>query len=135
MHKKIKALSFITLSLTLITLVLSGCGSRTSSIKVGWMGSSTAGKTSYRYARFSGIERKTIHASAGETLTLDYDVDVEKGALALRLRNSDSELLWEQTFDANAEDSVEIPLERGGRYLLQIEGRETRGSFDLAWEK
>ncbi|MBD3251170.1 hypothetical protein GF380_01725, partial [Candidatus Uhrbacteria bacterium] len=60
MRQMTKVLAFVALSFTLITLVLSGCGSRTSIIKVGWMGSSTLNSVDYRYTRFSGIERKTI---------------------------------------------------------------------------
>jgi hypothetical protein len=125
---------FAVVTLMLISGLLIGCGGRYSSLKVGWVGSNTPGKYAYQYKRFSGIERKTFRADAGEAFALDYEVDVDEGTLALRLVSPDGETRWEQVFEEDIDESIMVTLEQDGRYRIEIEGNDTKGSFDLEWE-
>ena len=72
-------------------------------------------------------------AQAGETIGLDYDVDVEKGTLAMTLIDPDGDTLWARTFEEDVEDSVQIEVPEGGRFRLRIEGESTGGAFKIAW--
>jgi len=125
------ALAVGALALLLMTSLLAGCGSST--VKVGWVGSSGPGHTGYRYTTFDGVERKTFRAEAGQTIGLDYDVTVEKGALVLKVVAPDGESLWEETFREDTADTVTLTASQDGLYTIRVEGQATGGSFDISW--
>jgi len=125
------ALAVGALALLLMTSLLVGCGSST--VKVGWVGSSDSGHIGYRYTTFDGVERKTFRAEAGQTMTFDYDVTVEKGALVLKVVAPDGENLWEETFREDAADTVTLTASQNGFHTVRIEGQSTSGSFDISW--
>ena len=124
------ALAVGALALLLMISLLVGCGSST--VKVGWVGSSDSGHIGYRYTTFDGVERKTFRAEAGQTMTFDYDVTVEKGALVLKVGDPDK-VLWEETFREDAADTITLTVPQNGLYTIRIEGQATGGSFDLSW--
>jgi hypothetical protein len=119
------ALAVGALALLLMTSLLVGCGSST--VKVGWVGSSDPGHIGYRYTTFDGVERKAFRAEAGQTMTFDYDVTVEKGSLVLKVGDPDK-VLWEETFREDAADTITLTAPQNGLYTIRIEG-----SFDLSW--
>ena len=124
-------------ALLLMTSLLVGCGSST--VKVGWVGSSGPGHMGYsytmgyRYTTFDGVERKTFRPEAGQTITFDYDVTVEKGALLLKVVDPDGESIWEETFRKNTADTVTLTASQNGLHTVCIEGQATGGSFDISW--
>ena len=122
--------TLLALALLLMTSLLAGCGSST--VKVNWVGSSGPGQMGYRYTTFDGVERKTFRAEAGQTMTFDYDVTVEKGALVLKVGDPDK-VLWEETFREDAADTITLTAPQNGLYTIRIEGQATGGSFDLSW--
>jgi len=126
------ALAVGALALLLMTSLLAGC-SGSSTVKVGWVGSSDSVRMGYRYTTFDGVERKTFRAEAGQTMTFDYDVTVEKGALLLKVVAPDGESLWEETFSKDTTDTVTLTAPQNGLYTIRIEGQATGGSFDLSW--
>ena len=120
------------LALVLLPMIslLAGCGSST--VKVEWVGSSGPGYVGYRYTTFTGVERKTFRAEAGQTMTLGYDVTVEKGALVLKVDDPDK-VLWEETFREGAADTITLTAPQDGLYTIYVEGQATGGSFDISW--
>jgi len=125
------ALAVGALALLLMTSLLAGCGSST--VKVGWVGSSGPGRMGYRYTTFDGVDRKTFRAEAGQTMTFDYDVTVEKGSLLLKVVAPDGESIWEEAFRKDTTDTVTLTAPQNGLYTIRIEGQATGGSFDLSW--
>jgi hypothetical protein len=116
----------------LATSLVVGCRAR-SSVRIGWRENSGLKHTTARYASFSGVERKSFRLEAGQTLAIDYDVEVEKGTMTLSWVDPDGETLWEETFEEGAADEVALSASQSGRHKLLIEGRNTGGSFDLSW--
>jgi hypothetical protein len=125
------ALAVGALALLLMTSLLAGCGSTT--VQVGWVGSSVPGHIEYRYTTFDGVERKTFRAEAGQTTTFDCDVTVEKGTLLLQVVAPDGESLWEETFRQDTADTVTLTASQNGFHTVRIEGKATGGSFDISW--
>ena len=123
--------TLLALASLLMTSLLVGCVSST--VKVGWVGSSDLGHIGYRYTTFDGMERKTFRAEAGQTISLDYDVTVEKGALVLKVVAPDGKALWEETFREDAADTVTLTAPQNGFHTVHIEGQATGGGFDLSW--
>jgi methionine-rich copper-binding protein CopC len=87
----------------------------------------------YRYITFDGVERATFRAAAGQNISLDYDFTVEKGALTLEIVAPDGESMWEETYRADADESVTLTAPQKGRYQVRLKGAATGGSFDLSW--
>lgn len=125
-----RAILLTTALLTVVGLAI-GCGR--SSLKVGWRETSGLRHKTARYSSFSGVERASFRAQADETIELDYEVDVEKGTLALSLIDPDGEPLWEETFEDEATDTLRLNAPQSGRYQLRIEGDSTGGGFDVSW--
>jgi len=124
------ALAVGALALLLMTSLLVGCGSST--VKVGWVGSSGPGHMGYHYTTFDGVERKAFRAEAGQTMTFDYDITIEKGAMVLKVCDPDT-VLWEGTFREDAADTITLTASQNGLHTVRIEGQATSGSFDISW--
>jgi hypothetical protein len=109
-----------------------GCGR--SSLRIGWRETSGLRHRTARYRSFDGLERASFRAQSGETIELDYEVEVEEGTLTLALTAPDGEPLWEETFERDAADVLRLSAPQSGRYQLRIEGNSTRGAFDVSWQ-
>ena len=112
--------------------LLVGCGAGPS-LRIGWLEAGGPRYKDVQYRSFSGLERASFRAQAGQTIELDYDVAVEAGALGMKLNDPDGETLWEASFEEDAADVIRVEATQDGRYRLRIEGRSTRGGFEVAW--
>lgn len=124
----------LVIGVVLMTLVgaLVGCGR--SGIRIGWLEADGLRHKTARYRLFEGLERASVRAQSGETIELDYEVEVERGTLTLILLSPDGEQLWKETFEQDAADTVHLSAPQSGRYELRIEGNSTRGAFDVSWQ-
>lgn len=122
----------LSLAMLAMVVLLVGCGS--SSLRFGWHETSSRAHKAARYETFSGTEDATIRAEAGQTITLSYDVEVSKGSLGLALYAPDGTTLWEETFPADASDTVALRAPEDGRYTVRVVGVNTGGSFDISWQ-
>ena len=112
-------------------LVLTGCSN--SALKIGWMENSGFSHKTAQYTTFTGTEQTKICVDDGETVSLDYQVTVEKGSLTIALERPDNTMYWENTFTQDASDAFLIETESEQCFELQITGEETGGSFDISW--
>ncbi|MFN2169059.1 MAG: hypothetical protein ACK2U9_22735, partial [Anaerolineae bacterium] len=82
------------------------------------------GHVLYRYHFFSGPFTRTVNASDGQTLKMDYAATVEQGTLDMRLVNPGGEAVWQETFDTGEDvaSSTQIDIQQNGRYQLVVEG-------------
>ena len=123
--------------------LLVGCG-RTQ-LRIGWLEAGGPGHRTAQYRTFSGVERVRFRAGANETVTIDYEITVEKGSLTLSLVGPDGETVWEETFEEREGEGSESsesysgehaldPVPQSGRYTLRIEGDRTGGRFDVSWQ-
>jgi len=119
-------------ALLVVAGLTAGCGR--SSLRIGWRETNTLRHKTARYRSFDGLERTSIRADAGETIEIDYAVEVEEGTLTLTLRDPDGEPLWEETFRADNADATRLSAPQSGRYDLRIAGNSTRGAFDVSWD-
>lgn len=80
--------ALLLISTALLLGLLAGCGQ--SQVQLGWIESNQPGHFRASYAMFSGSEVRRARAGAGETLVLQYDAKVDKGALAIRVEDPDN---------------------------------------------
>jgi methionine-rich copper-binding protein CopC len=115
-----------------MALVIGGCGFTCR----GCVEHATPGHVDYRYHFFNGPFNRTVNASAGETLTVDYAAIVEEGTLDMRVVNPDGDAVWQETFDTGADvtSSTKVDIQQNGRYRLVVDGHDTRGSFQIDWQ-
>ena len=125
-------LALASLALLLIGTLLAGCGSST--LKIGWREFGGLSRKRATYVTFDGVQNKSFRVSAGKAIELTCDVTVEKGALAVALIAPSGERLWEETFREDGERFTTVTASEGGRYILRVEGQETGGGFDIAWD-
>lgn len=112
------------------TMLLSSC----TTTKVGWVGTNIGNTYRASYQRFDGREADRIRLRSNEPFSLDYEVEVEDGALTLQILAPGGDLVWEETFLEDAEDIFEFTPESSGRYTIRIEGDQTQGRFELNWD-
>lgn len=127
----LRKLILILAAVALAALV--GCES-SSSLKVGWVETSSANQHTARYATFSGTESTGVAVEGGQSLTVDYDVTVEKGTLKLAILTPNDETIWEQTFSEGDTGQARVTAAENGRYHIDITGSDTGGSYDISWE-
>jgi hypothetical protein len=118
----------LLITLACVTL-LSGCGAT----RVGWQGSHGPRYAAYHYSSFDGLYRDHFHARAGQLIRLNYDVVVQHSQLSLCLAAPDGAVLWEETFERDTADSLNLIAPSSGRYDLRLQGAGTAGGFDLIW--
>jgi len=123
MKKTIAFLSLLILALT------SAC-----SRQVGWVGLNYLNTIDVSYQLFDGRKVERIQVDAGDTFNLTYDIEVDDGALRFELLDPDREVVWEASFLEDNEDEIHFQTEKSGRYILKINGDQTKGGFDLRWE-
>lgn len=109
-------------------------GANGPSVRILYRGSQTPGHMAYRYRRLDGDAGTSLRASAGETVVLSYDVEVDRGALRLALEAPDGHVAWEQTLTRSERGRVEVPIDRSGSQRLVVHGSAARGAFALDWE-
>jgi len=123
----------IGLVVLLLALALVGCSGR-SSLKRGWVETNGLSHLDIRYNYFEGIERRSFRAAEGQDINLEADLQVEDGALTVRLIDPSGELIWEESYSEDAEFSLAVEAEREGRYKLEMEGESAEGGFEIDWE-
>lgn len=123
----------IGLVILLLALALVGCSGR-SSLRRGWVETSGLSHLDIRYNYFEGVERRSFRAAEGQDINLEADLQVEEGALTVRLLDPSGELIWEESYTEDAEFSLAVEAERTGRYKLQVEGESAEGGFEMDWE-
>jgi len=119
------------LALVMLLGLISACGQ--SSLEIGMVETHLPGQWDARYTTFTGTKMDRIRAEGGETLRLEYQAEVDKGRLDIRIEDPAGEALWEVSLQEARQDSVEVVIEEDGRYAIAIEGSDTEGSFDLSW--
>jgi len=119
----------IIATLIITTILLTGC----SKTQIGWASTNVGDTFQASYRRFDGQEIETYQLESGESFTLSYNIEVEEGSLTLEMFDPEDNLVWENTFSEDAQDSFAFTPETDGRYELRVIGDETQGSFELNW--
>ena len=78
-----------------------------------------------------------IPALAGETLVIDYDVQVDEGRVALRLWELTfppfKDIDWSTGFRADAQGTHRVPIEESGLYMIRLSYFAFGGDIELDW--
>ncbi len=82
----------------------------------------------------TGVSRGEFLAAPGGVIALQYVARVRAGSLSIVVRAPDGLAAWRVVLADDGEDRVTLPVGRGGRYTVLVEGRGVDGSVDVFWE-
>ena len=123
---------FIT---SILALLLSGCDF--SKIRIGEVrmmyGSNEDEHISYNYSTFTGIENGRALVEAGQTISFNYDVTVDKGSLMIEWQDPDGNAVWQKRLVENDRGDDFIIAQSSGKYTVIIQGKNAGGEFDISW--
>jgi hypothetical protein len=125
-HMRKRFLITVIVLLVLSTMVFTGC-----TRKLIWMENSGKDHIRASYKLFSGTEKKGIRVDQGDTLVIDFESEVGKGALTLTIEDPEGNSVF--SMESGEEGSGKIVIDQTGKYALVIDGDETSGSFDINW--
>lgn len=133
--------------LLLLTISLGGCGAlkgsdgiaftKVDNVQIGMVESNGLNSAEARFHTLSGRKTWRERLEAGDTLSLDYEAEVEKGTLALQVEDSKDAVIWEKVVAAGekATDEVEMVVEESGTYTIVVAGDDAGGRYQLAWDQ
>jgi hypothetical protein len=113
--------------------LLVGC--RGSSVRLGWVETSSPGHIAASYSEFTGTEVRTIQAQVGDTLCLEYEAEVDGGNLRLEVQDPFGQTIWCESLCEDSCQNEVLPVDVPGCHTILVWGEETAGSFDLTWAK
>ena len=109
-----------------------------SNIRVGEIrmmyGSNEDGHISYNYSTFSGVENGSSEARAGQHISFEYGVTVDKGSLLIEWQNPDGDVVWRKDLIESESGNNAFRAEFTGNYVIVIQGKNAGGEFDISWK-
>jgi len=102
--------------------------------RVLWSGSSVPGHIGAHFRYFDGTDSRHLSGTAGENLIIHYDLEPEKGVLALNLLSPQGAAIWTRSATEPALGNTTVPLPESGRYRVEITGAESRGRFTVDYQ-
>jgi ABC-type Fe3+-hydroxamate transport system substrate-binding protein len=120
-------------ALAVLVVLLMGCSQ--SSIRLGWVETSSPGHLNASYGEFTGTETRTVLAQSGETLYLEYDAEVDNGSLHLEVYDPYGQAVWCVSLCDDCGETKTLLVSKAGCYTISIRGEATEGGFDLKWEQ
>ncbi len=120
------------LALCLISaLSITGC--QKGQIRDGWKGTTSPDGMDYQFVSFTGKQAHSIPIEANQKVLLYYDVHIEQGTVTITLGKPGLGTVWAKSFEQDAKDLVTLRVEQGAIYRLEVQGNNSRGSFQVNW--
>lgn len=116
-------LRYITI-LIIISLILTGCG-----FSFKFSSSSSEGKMKGTFTSLTGTKTKSYELKEGDTITIDYEIEVKEGTLtAAFIDSSGNEIV---SFKPNTSGKIDIEIEKNDTYEIVVKGSEADGSYNI----
>jgi hypothetical protein len=122
----------LTILFTGAALLMSGCVTSSSTVRVGWVSSVNSHEYSASYATWNGTTSLPIAVQESQ-VTFSYHVRIDKGALSIKVQDPDGKSVWQAKVNESGVANRIVPTPRTGSYTLRVEGQDTGGSFDIRW--
>lgn len=120
--------------LVILMFLLSSCGS--TYVCRGCSENVHPGHVNYSYQYFDGPFTRSVSATVGQTLTLNYSATVNGGNLEIQIDDPAGKVVWQKTFNPNAivTNSIQIDIQQNGGYQIIVDGHQASGSFQIDWQ-
>ena len=117
---------------SLLFLCLAAC-SASSTVRINMVGMNYGNTVDFTYQTFTGYEVNRLDVTAGETISLTYDMEINKGSLHLQVIAPNDTTVWEKMLLDSESDTVEFRVEQSGEYVLRIDADNAGGSMEAEW--
>ena len=117
---------------SLLFLCLAAC-SASSTVRINMIGMNYGNTVDFTYQTFTGYEVNRLDVTAGETISLTYDMEINKGSLHLQVIAPNDTTVWEKMLLDSESDTVEFRVEHSGEYVLRIDADNAGGSMEAEW--
>ena len=87
-----------------------------------------------RQGLLTGTSRGEFVAVSGEMIALQYLVRLRTRSLSITIRTPDGAAAWRAVVADDGGDCVTLPVGKGGRYAVLVEGRDADGSVSVSWD-
>jgi hypothetical protein len=108
---------------------------RMTDVRVGFVGTSIPGHMVASYQYLDDTIDSQVTAETGEMLVMTHELQVEQGTLSLEVQNPQGATIKrierKAPGEANGQTNIDIPQD--GTYRLLVQGKETRGAYDIRW--
>ncbi len=135
MRKFIYKAVFLCVIVACFGMLTIGCSREQEQTRDGWSDTHTANCIRASYDLFDGYEYGYINVETGQTFIIRYDVKVESGNLRVKIESPWGENVWQQYIKHNSKKEFAVQVTSNGRHKVMIIGDDTKGSFDVSWEK
>lgn len=118
-------------ALLLLALLAVGCDGAS----IGVVETNGLNSTRANFETLNERKSRDENLARNEVLTLNYLVQVEKGALTVQIENPQEEVVWEWSGSAGdtVDDQVAIRAEEAGEYTIAVVGDGAGGRYELSW--
>lgn len=109
--------------------------SKVDNLQIGMIESSGLNSTEARFHTLTGRKTWRETLQEGDTFSLEYEAEVEKGSLTLQVENPQDEVIWEKAVaeGESAGEEIELAAGESGAYTIAVVGDGAGGSYELAW--
>jgi hypothetical protein len=97
-------------------------------------GTNEVGRISYDISTFTGIERGSVQAETGQTISFTYQAVLDKGSLVIEWQDPHGEVMWQKNLVESDHGDDEIEIDTPGEYMIIIQGKGVGGNFDVSWQ-
>lgn len=120
------------LSIVVIALFLAAC--TPGQVEIGMTETTRPGEWRADYTTFDGQKFAAMDLQPGQELSLDYQVEVEKGWLVLQVQAPDRDIVYAESYQSDAAEQIQLSVQQAGRYTIEITGQDTGGGWELNWQ-
>jgi hypothetical protein len=97
-------------------------------------GTNEDGRISYDIRTFTGIERGSVQAETGETISFTYQAVLDKGSLMIEWQDPNGVVMWQKNLVESDQGAEEIEIKSSGEYVIITQGKGAAGNFDVSWQ-
>jgi hypothetical protein len=118
------------------SLAVSGCNARSSS-EFNWGLWSRGGMRASVSGTRTDSDYRATRAKEGEVLVIDYDIEVDRGALVVSVSRpllAGGKTVWWQQFEHGKKGQKRIAIEQSGSYEVWVMQKRFGGRYDIKWD-
>ncbi len=101
--------------------------------KIMWSDNSSGNEYKVSYNKFNGDEIKSLYVSKGDELSFKFISKVKDGNLKIQIKDENEKVL--ANAEPNKEDAKKIKLDYDGKVFIHVIGEDTKGFFNISYNK
>lgn len=100
-----------------------------------WGNSNGKSYTSADYSEYTGFTYVKLLAKKPMNVSLNYDIELKKGALEMQVVDSNNTIIYKQNFETSEKGIANVALKEGENYQIRFNGKQAKGSYFCQWKE